>query len=54
MTFFRKLKNNKKLIFWCDSGTHFKNSELMHYFFVDLKNDGVKVDWNLFQDKHGL
>jgi len=52
--FFDKLKNKNKLILWCDSGTHFKNKELMHYLFVELKAEGVRVEWNLFQDKHGL
>ena len=52
--FFKKLSNNKNLILWCDSGTHFKNSEFMYYLFKELKDEGVIVEWNLFQDKHGL
>ena len=26
----------------------------MHYLFKELKEEGVTVEWNLFQDKHGL
>ena len=30
-TFFKKLANNKNLILWCDSGTHFKNRQVEFY-----------------------
>jgi hypothetical protein len=26
----------------------------MHYLFRELKDEGVIVEWNLFQDKHGM
>jgi hypothetical protein len=48
------LKNNKNLILWSDAGTHFKNSEFMSYLFVELVKESIEVEWNLFQDKHGL
>jgi hypothetical protein len=31
-----------------------KNSEVMHYLFKELKNGGIEIEWNIFQDKHGL
>jgi hypothetical protein len=31
-TFFKKLSNKKNIILWCDSGTHFKNRQVIFVY----------------------
>ena len=53
--FYKKIEaGNKKLMIFCDVGSHFRNRYLAHYFFIELKEAGILVNWNFFSEKHGM
>lgn len=51
-SFFQDI-DKKKYIFWMDTGSHFRCSEVNHYFFKELALEKVKVTANFHAEKHG-
>ncbi len=56
--FLRKLPcfkdlDKKSYIVWCDTGSHFRCSELLHYLFFELASQNIIVSLNFFCEKHG-
>lgn len=43
----------KSYIVWCDTGTHFRCFEVLHYLFKELADLEIKVSLNYFCEKHG-
>lgn len=50
--FFKKI-DRKKYIIWCDTGSHFRCSEVVCFFLNELKKEKIDVTLNFFGDKHG-
>ena len=50
--FFKNIEKNRYII-WADTGSHFRNNELVHYFFTELAQSNIRVELNFFGDKHG-
>jgi len=40
--FFQKLEK-KKYILFCDTGPHFRNAQILHYFFNEIASEGIQV-----------
>ena len=49
---FYKNIEKSKIHLWSDCGSHFRNKTLMHYFFIELAEIGVQVNFNFFVEKH--
>lgn len=43
----------KSYTIWCDTGSHFRCFELLHYLFIELAGHNIKVSLNYFCEKHG-
>ncbi len=50
--FFKKIDTFNYVI-WCDCGTHFRNSQILSYFFSELRSQNIKVSLNYFGEHHG-
>jgi len=48
-----KAVDKSKYIVWTDTGSHFRNSEFMHYLFKELFEQKISVSFNLFCEKQG-
>ncbi|CAF0729553.1 unnamed protein product [Brachionus calyciflorus] len=49
---FKQIDQNKYIV-WADTGTHFRCAEVLHYFFQELPQEGIKVCLKFFVEKHG-
>ncbi len=49
---FRELDRNNYIV-WCDTGSHFRCFEFLHYLFSELASSKIKVSLNYFCEKHG-
>ena len=50
--FFKRFVNTNWIV-WSDCGSHFRCSELMHYFFVELFEEKILINLNFFAERHG-
>ncbi|CAF0936737.1 unnamed protein product [Brachionus calyciflorus] len=50
--FFKKIEK-KNIVIWCDTGPHFRCSEVVDFFFNQLAKEYSSVYLNFFGDKHG-
>jgi hypothetical protein len=41
--FFKRIEKNNFIV-WTDCGKHFRNREIMGYFFIELRNIGINGD----------
>ena len=45
------LKENIEI--WCDTGSHFRSAEILHYTMIELPQNNCSVSINYFVEKHG-